>query len=254
MHYTGPVAILGFTAPNPDAAGGEATQDAYLSYLAHHPNTANHLARKLCVRFVSDNPSDSLVSEVAAVYLANDTGIIPTVYAILRSDEFWSARGQKVRRPAENAVASGRALGLQPASGVAEVLNDLHWTLYTINNSVLDAVPPTGYPDVAAAWRSASGLLTTWMIHRAFAQNWWSGLSKFDPLTFFGSTPPTTSGAALDLLSQHVLGRTLAPADRSAMLTYSGDADGTTYASSGLQWRLSGAVALLLDSPYHALR
>src|ERR1700742_1806982 len=72
LHATGPVTVLGFSDANPTAAGGEAVGDAYLNYLAHHQLTATHLAQKLCIRYVSDTPSASLVAQVAAVYLAND--------------------------------------------------------------------------------------------------------------------------------------------------------------------------------------
>ena len=36
---------------------GETVAEAYLRYLAHHPATARHIARKLAVRFVSDAPA-----------------------------------------------------------------------------------------------------------------------------------------------------------------------------------------------------
>jgi len=67
-HWTGPVKILGFTHSNGDPNQGEAAGDAYLRYLATHPATAATLARKLCVRFVSETPSAALVSAVANTY------------------------------------------------------------------------------------------------------------------------------------------------------------------------------------------
>ena len=76
-----------------------------LRYLATHPYTAQNIARKLCIRFVSDNPSSDLVAGVAQAYLDNDSAIIPTVQKILCSTEFWESRGQKTRRPAENLLA-----------------------------------------------------------------------------------------------------------------------------------------------------
>ena len=56
-HWTGPVKVLDFTHANADA-DGRAVTEAYLTYLAHHPRTAERIARKLAVRFVSDTPSD----------------------------------------------------------------------------------------------------------------------------------------------------------------------------------------------------
>lgn len=256
VHYVGPVTVLGFSSPNNSATGGEAVGDDYLRYLAHHQLTANTIARKLCIRFVSDNPSASLINQVAATYLANDTEILPTVHAILCSDEFWASRGRKVRRPAENAIASYRILGVQPSTDFIENMNDLHWTLTGVNNAPLDYIPPTGYPEVASAWRSAGGLVTAWTIHRVLVGNWWKGLTTFDPTSLFGGAAPTTAGAALDVISRRITGSTLAAADRATLLSVTGDADGTPFSKSQISntWRLEGVIALILDSPYHALR
>ncbi len=66
IHPTGPINVLDFTNANTDATKGEAAGDALLRYLANHPYTAIHLAQKMCVRFVSDNPSTTLVNAVAS--------------------------------------------------------------------------------------------------------------------------------------------------------------------------------------------
>ena len=60
-HATGAVSVLGFRHANTDPDGRDVTA-AYLSYLARHPATARRIARRLCVRFVKDNPSEALVS------------------------------------------------------------------------------------------------------------------------------------------------------------------------------------------------
>ena len=54
-HWTGAVKVLDFTHANADADGRPVTE-AYLRYLARHPRTAEKIARKLAVRFVSDTP------------------------------------------------------------------------------------------------------------------------------------------------------------------------------------------------------
>src|ERR1700744_1829512 len=59
-HATGPISALGFRSANATAAGGEAAADSFLRYLAGHPDTAQMIARKLAVRFVSDQPPAAL--------------------------------------------------------------------------------------------------------------------------------------------------------------------------------------------------
>ena len=69
-HFRGPVQVMDFTAANAEENGYQVGIQ-YLKYLANHPSTAQHLARKLCMRFVSDEPDQTLVDSLAATYLAN---------------------------------------------------------------------------------------------------------------------------------------------------------------------------------------
>jgi hypothetical protein len=253
-HTTGPVTVLGFSDPNPTAAGGEAVGDAYLNYLAHHALTAQHIAQKLCVRYVSDTPSASLVSQVAQVYLQNDTAILPTVNAILRSDEFWAARGAKTRRPSENTVAAARTIGIQANGDVRGALDVLRWFIYLMGQDPLSYGPPPGYPDLAASWRSAGNLILTWNVHRALVQNWWTTWTAPSPSALLGGGTPATSGDAIDLLAATLLGQSINATDKQTLLTYLGEPATTQYARSRAQPMLLGLAILLLDSPYHALR
>jgi uncharacterized protein (DUF1800 family) len=253
-HATGPVTVLGFSDPNPTAAGGEALGDAYVDYLSHHPATAQRVARKLCLRYVSDAPSQSLVDQVAAVYLANDTAILPTVYAIVRSDEFWAARGAKTRRPAENLIATIRAIGAVPAGSLDDAIDTVEWNLQDMNNDALNYGPPPGYPDVAAAWRSAGNMIITWNFHRAVVQHWWSQWQAPDLTALLGSPAPATAGAAITALANRLVGQPLTAADQQTLLDYTGDAAATPWSGSHARSMLAGLVVLILDSPYHALR
>ena len=78
--------VLGFSHANSSTADGQAGGDALLRYLATHSSTATRLARKLCIRLVSDTPSETLVAAVANAYTTNGTKILPMVDTILRSD------------------------------------------------------------------------------------------------------------------------------------------------------------------------
>ncbi|HYF74321.1 MAG TPA: DUF1800 domain-containing protein, partial [Nocardioides sp.] len=97
-HATGPVRVMGFSHPNADADGQAVTRE-YLTYLARHPATAQRIARKLAVKFVSDDPPAELVERLAKVYLDHDTAIPPVLRALVASSAFTSAVGAKVRDP-----------------------------------------------------------------------------------------------------------------------------------------------------------
>ena len=254
IHATGPVTVLGFTDPNPTAAGGEAVGDAYVRYLAHHQLTANNLARKLCIHYVSDTPSADLISKIAAVYLANDTAILPTLYAIFCSDEFWLSRGLKVRRPCENLVATVRAINQQPVADYSTAIGQVRWNVYSMNNSPLECPTPNGYGDLSAQWRSAGNLIGTWNLHRGLTLSWWNGWTTLDVTTLLAGAVPATSGAAIDALSNTLVGQPISAADKQTLLSYLGDSASTPYASSHAKSMLNGLAVLLLDSPYFATR
>ena len=253
IHATGPISVLGFTDPNTKAALGEAAGDRLLRYLAAHPYTAQNIARKLCVRLVSDNPSSDLVTGVAQAYLDNDTAIIPTVQKILCSTEFWESRGLKVRRPTENLFAAIRALGSQPASW-HNALQTLHWMCTALGDLPLDWQAPDGYADVATRWRSSSALLDVWDHHLAFISRWAAGFVPGDIPSLYGGNPQT-SGEAIDMLTNRLVGMRFSDTDRQTLLTFLGDPSfDTQMVVSGMRWVALYLVGLILHSPYHALR
>jgi hypothetical protein len=252
-HWTGPVRVLGFSHPNSAASDGEIGADALIRYLAAHPATARRLAGKLCTRFVSDDPSPSLVDAVANAYRDSGTQILPMMSVIVRSDEFWASRGTKIRRPAENVVATLRILDVRPEN-LAKSLDALHSMTRSVGHVPLDWSPPTGYPDVAAAWRSSGTLASLWRLHLGVAAGWWK--DAFAPAArteLFGGTP-ATSGEAVDLLGRRLTGGELADAHRAALQEFLGEQASTPMGNSALRWMLAPLVALILDGPQHAFR
>jgi hypothetical protein len=251
IHPTGKVTVLGFTHPNKHAADGEAAGDDLLRYLARHRYTAANLARKMCVRYVSDNPSTALVNAVADAYLNSGTAILPMVQTILRSSEFWESRGAKVRRPAENVVATIRALN-PTVTDWAKILESLHWVTYSTGQVPLDWPAPNGYPDVAVAWRSAGNLLSMWDMHLGIAGGWWNGMKGVDVTSWFGSA--ATSGVAIKAVTNRLTGMTFSKAHEQALQTFAGEPADTDIANSRLRWLAYPLAAVILDGPHHALR
>ena len=130
--------------------------DAYVTYLAKHESTARNIARKLAVRFVADSPPKSLVDRLAKAYLDNGTAIVPVLRVLFRSLEFWIATGLKTRRPLENFVATGRALGISPGPDIRGAMEELYHSTERLGHAPLRWGPPNGYPDVSGAWNSAA--------------------------------------------------------------------------------------------------
>jgi uncharacterized protein (DUF1800 family) len=223
-HYRGPVTVMGFSDPNPDADGYQ-VGIRYLKYLANHPSTAHHIAYKLCQRFVSDTPDPTLVDRLASTYLYRETAIVPVLRQLFLSEEFAASIGQKVRRPAEDLVATLRVLGYGPDKTGKQGMQALVWIANSLGQQPLAWSQPDGFPDVAASWQSAGGTLGRW-------------------------------NTLVDALAKRLVFRTLAPTHRQAVLGFLGRAasDPLDSDDEAVRWRLPYLAALILDSPYHAVR
>jgi hypothetical protein len=212
-HWTGPVTVIDFQHPNGEADGRPVTRE-YLTYLAHHPATARRVARKLAVKFVSDDPSDALVAELAQVYLDHDTEIRPVLRALVRSAEFKGAAGAKVRDPGEDVVAAYRALDVRferpPTGGKGEsyAANQILWQADSIGTKPFDWPRPDGQPIDNQAWASPSRMLASMVIHMDLAGTWWpsKGATYHGP-AWWVPRYPVRFDLLVDHLSQRILHR-----------------------------------------------
>lgn len=177
-HWRGPVKVMGFEHANADADGRAVTR-AYLRYLATHPATARRVARKLAVKFVSDDPPEALVERLAEVYLARDTAIAPVLRALVGSAEFAAAVGAKVRDPGEDLVATYRVLGVRvtrPELGDARydyAAQQLLWQASSIGTVPFGWPRPDGQPIDNQSWASPSRMLASMGVHMDLAGTWW---------------------------------------------------------------------------------
>jgi uncharacterized protein (DUF1800 family) len=126
-----------------------------IDLLAAHPSTARFIARKLAVKFVSDNPSEALVKRVADAFLKSKGDIKTTLRAIFTDEEFFAAENYraKIKTPFELTVSALRALGAETNGGpIQAMLNKMGEQLYGYQ-------APTGYPDTAEDWVNTGALL-----------------------------------------------------------------------------------------------
>jgi uncharacterized protein (DUF1800 family) len=157
----GPETVLGRRYGG--GAAGIADIHAVLDDLAVHPSTARHVARKLAVHFVADDPPPGLVDHLEAAY-RRSYGDLAIVYAaLLEHPESWTDPWAKVRQPFDLVVASLRAAGPRDADEVAALLATgekpaVAAVLREMNQPLWSAPGPDGWPEVADAWITAPGL------------------------------------------------------------------------------------------------
>lgn len=254
-HYVGPLTVMGWSSANPDTGGGLAAGDAYLRHLAAHPLTARRIARKLAIRFVSDEPSDALIADLAGTYLASDTAIIPVLRRLLASAEFTASVGRKQRRPAEDLLATLRLLNVGPSPAGVDGFAMLAYKALELGHAPLGWAPPDGYPDVSSAWQSAGTLVRRWNMHVELCIGWYPRELVYPPaLSLLPSPTPATCGALLDALATRLLVGPLVASTRAALLGYLGVAASDPVPSRALDWELKWLVGLMLDTPAHGAR
>jgi uncharacterized protein (DUF1800 family) len=151
-HDPGDKIVLGQTIPENGMNEGMQVLDM----LAHHPNTAKFIAKKLAMRFVGDDPPPALVDRLAQKFLATDGDIRDVLRTLFKSREFWSAKAYraKVKTPFEFVVSSLRATGtdLNNAGPMVGILSRMGMPLYQM-------VPPTGYSMTASTWMNSEALV-----------------------------------------------------------------------------------------------
>ena len=151
-HDPGDKIVLGQTIPENGINEGMQVLDM----LAHHPNTAKFIAKKLAMRFVADEPPPALVDRLAQKFLSTDGDIREVLRTLFKSPEFWSAKAYraKVKTPFEFIISSLRATGtdLNNPGPMVGILNKMGMPLYQM-------VPPTGYSMTASTWMNSEALI-----------------------------------------------------------------------------------------------
>jgi uncharacterized protein (DUF1800 family) len=151
-HERGDKVVLGQTI----RSGGIDEGERVLDLVAAHPSTARHIARKLAIRFVSDNPPAALVDRAAAKFTSTRGDLREVVKTIVMSPEFSAstAHRTKVKTPLEFVASALRATGAEVRNPLplAKTLRDMGMPLYFCQ-------PPTGYDETATTWVTAGALV-----------------------------------------------------------------------------------------------
>ena len=139
-------------------AAGRGIEDGeeVLDIVARHPATARFIARKLAVRFVSDDPPPELVERAAATFRRTDGDIRETVRTIVTSPEFFShaAYRAKVKSPFELVASALRAMGAR-----ADTTPRAAQMVAYLGAPIFGHQAPNGWPETGDAWMNAGAIL-----------------------------------------------------------------------------------------------
>jgi uncharacterized protein (DUF1800 family) len=255
--------VLGRSIPA-DQVPRKDGKDVY-DIVAAHPGTARYIARKLCRRFIADDPPQRVVDAAAAVFLAQRQApdqLKQVVRTILLSEEFRTTWGQKMKRPFELIVSSMRMAGMQFQFTINDQASNWFMNAFARTGHPPFLWPtPDGYPDVQAPWLGNNSLLMSWNVLKGLCdmKNWYN--KSYVPLdALFESPPEARSAHALaDFWIHRILGRAMKPEDRREIVDFMArgrSADMTLPLGQDVNFteRLQGMVALILMSPDNLIR
>jgi len=153
IHDADTKVVLGHTL-----AAGRGIEDGeqVLDIIARHPATAHFIARKLAIRFVSDDPPPALVERAAQTFLRTDGDIREVVRTIVTSPEFFSraAYHAKVKSPFELVASALRAIGAQPDTTPRSAQ-----VVAFLGQPIFGHQAPDGWPETGEAWMNAGAIL-----------------------------------------------------------------------------------------------
>ena len=152
--------VLGVTYGGSRPDVGDITK--VLDDLAVHPRTGRHIAKKLVTHFISDTPSEALVTHVESAFNRTDGRLMAVYQAMLEHPESWAPEALKVKQPFDYLISSLRAAGVN-ANMMAPFLKpngplSVSRSLRNLNQPMMEAPGPDGWPEEAGRWITAQGL------------------------------------------------------------------------------------------------
>ncbi len=135
---------------------------AALDDLAVHPDTARHIARKLAVHFVADEPDAGLLDAMTRAFQASGGDLTAVCRAMLDHDAAWAGFGSKVRQPFDYVLTGMRALGLRGQDVMAMRGKGVRFAMAQpmrlMGQPWLAPEGPDGWPEAAADWVTPQGM------------------------------------------------------------------------------------------------
>jgi uncharacterized protein (DUF1800 family) len=179
-----------------------------LDFLIDHPSTGRFLATKMLKWLLTPEPTEQQIEAIAGAYRATRGDIKRMVRAIL--NEGWMANAPlKLKRPFHLVVSGVRATGAT-MTNVGTMLSQVG----AIGQQIFRYETPEGYSDLTEFW--VGNQAPRWSFGVTLANSSNVNNVNVDVSAYLAGTPD----AAIDRIDAELFGGELAPATRSALLTY----------------------------------
>ncbi len=233
--------VFGLEFPAVEPAGRYDHVHLALEMLAAHPETAEHVCRKLAEHYVGVPADDALVAALARTFLENGGDMRSVLRALASSPAFWNA-APKMATPLDYGLRIARlcraaALELGAGPDVPPKPEQIEGFLKKSGMGLFERVTPDGYPENSAAYMDSNALLQRWH----FMETMVDPLSRLVPKDWRKPPVPALVPAAnedsgrpataaedaaqrfVDLAAVRLTGRLLAPGSNEAARELLGD-------------------------------
>ncbi|WP_316822246.1 DUF1800 domain-containing protein [Pedobacter gandavensis] len=129
---------------------------ALFDLLSHHPSTAKFISRKLAIRFVNDQPAQSLIDKMAKTFTKSNGDLKQVMMTMVEAPEFWSSKAirEKTKSPFELTISTVRALDAE----ITQPYQLFNW-VNKMGQKMYYYQAPTGFPDQGQFWINTGSLL-----------------------------------------------------------------------------------------------
>ena len=166
--------------------------DEVIRLLCKQPATARYISHKLAIFWVSDTPSEALVTAMADSFLRSDGNIPLTLRTMFDSPEFTASLGKKFKDPIHYMLSAIRlAYDGSVIVNTAPMLNWLNMMGETLNGRQT----PDGYSMTESAWASPGQMAVRFDLAKT--------MSGGSPGLFKGDTPVKDKPPLPALASSH---------------------------------------------------
>lgn len=169
--------VLGVAIPRDGADLADGLK--VLDLICHHRGTARHIALKLCRRFISENPPESIIASTADVFYAqrnSPTQIKQTLQHIFASAEFQdpACRGMLFKRPYDWVISAMRALNIPYIYREGESTSfDMTYMFNSLGYQLFSWRSPDGPSYNLYDWCSANSMLRRCNFVFQIDAGWW---------------------------------------------------------------------------------
>jgi uncharacterized protein (DUF1800 family) len=229
--------------------------DDIINILMGRMNTRKHIVKKLWEWFAYDNPSQTVINQLQAIFRDSGLKLRPVLQQMFMMDQFYSANAyrRKIKSPVEWLVGAMRQLEVESDC------RDEVWILHGLGHAIYYPPNPSGW-DGGRTWLNANTIFARSDQSGRFAHPDWGWGPAIDPIAFCQKYNIKTTTQIVNFFSKLLLDNTYPLPLKARMRGYMNtnhDGNQQTFSWSAEDWykesKIGGLIFLLLSSQHYQM-